>query len=295
MTYRFSKLSITVFAVILMILSVSVSAQTSLWQVSKDGRVLYLGGTVHVLGQEDYPLPEEFEKAFAAAEKIVFETDIAQARTPAFAQRMMQKMLYPSGQSLKDVLDKQTYKRLSEYFADKVPMAQIDGLKPAMVVLMLTAIEFQRMGMVIAGVDEYFWSRAQEENKQTGTLESIDEQLSFIVNMGKGNENELIQNTLDDIKRTDSMIASLKSAWRPGDDVELEKIILQEMIDDYPELYQSLLVRRNNNWLPYIEALLQNNDIELVLVGALHLVGDDGLLQLLRNKGYDVEHMDVLE
>ncbi|MDX2503262.1 MAG: TraB/GumN family protein [Gammaproteobacteria bacterium] len=288
MSYRISKLLITLFTVMLMVSSVSVLAQTSLWQVKKGDRTLYLGGTVHVLGQEDYPLPDEFEKAFSTADKIVFETDLAQARSPAFSQRMMQQMLYPSGQSLKDVLDKQTYKRLAEYCADKVPMSQIEGIKPAMVVLMLTAIEFQRVGMVIAGVDEHFWALAVEENKQTGTLESIDEQLSFIVNMGKGNENELIQNTLDDIKRTESMIAVLKAAWRSGDEAELEKIILQEMIADYPELYQNLLVRRNNNWLPYIEAMLQNNDIELVLVGALHLIGDDGLLQLLRNKGYDV-------
>ncbi len=266
MSYRISKLLITLFTVMLMVSSVSVLAQTSLWQVKKGDRTLYLGGTVHVLGQEDYPLPDEFEKAFSTADKIVFETDLAQARSPAFSQRMMQQMLYPSGQSLKDVLDKQTYKRLAEYCADKVPMSQIEGIKPAMVVLMLTAIEFQRVGMVIAGVDEHFWALAVEENKQTGTLESIDEQLSFIVNMGKGNENELIQNTLDDIKRTESMIAVLKAAWRSGDEAELEKIILQEMIADYPELYQNLLVRRNNNWLPYIEAMLQNNDIELVLV-----------------------------
>ena len=290
MRYFISKSLARSLGLMLLIFTVSVSAQTSLWKVTKDDRVLYLGGTVHVLSQEDYPLPEEFAQAFAVSDKIIFETDIAQARSPAFAQNMMQQMLYPPGQSLRNALDKQTYQRLAEYFADKIPMSQIDGLKPAMVVLMLSAMEFQRMGMVMVGVDEHFWNQAQKENKQTGTLESIDEQLAFIVNMGKGNENELIQNTLDDIKRTETMIAALKSAWRSGDEEAMKNIILQEMVDDYPQLYQSLLVSRNNNWFPAIEAFLDNDDVELLLVGALHLVGDDGLLQLLRNQGYEVEY-----
>ncbi len=290
MRYFISKSLAGFLGLMLLIFSVSVSAQTSLWKITKDGRVLYLGGTVHVLSQDDYPLPEEFEQAFAVSDKIIFETDIAQARSPAFAQKMMQQMLYPPGQSLRNALDKQTYQRLAEYFSGKIPMTQIDGLKPAMVVLMLSAMEFQRMGMVMVGVDEHFWNLAQEENKQTGTLERIDEQLAFIVNMGKGNENELIQNTLDDIKRTETMIAAIKSAWRSGDEEAMKQIILQEMIDDYPQLYQSLLVSRNNNWFPAIEAFLDNDDIELLLVGALHLIGDDGLLQLLRNQGYEVEY-----
>ncbi|MEN8226489.1 MAG: TraB/GumN family protein [Bacteroidota bacterium] len=276
------------FGLFMLFVSITVSAQSSVWQISKGDKVLYIGGTIHVLGQDDYPLPEEFDQAFSEAGKLVFETDITEVKSPAFGQKMMQQMLYPAGQSLKDELDKPTYERLADYFSDKIPMSQIDGLKPGMVVLMLSAIEFQRIGMVLAGVDEHFWGLAVNNNKAIGTLETLDEQLAFIVNMGEGRENELIMNTLDDIKRTEAIILSLLTAWRAGDEPEMERLLLQEMIDDYPQLYQNLLVKRNNNWLPSIEAMIQNEEVEFVLVGTLHLIGDDGLLQQLRDKGYKV-------
>ena len=276
--------------IILLVFSVSVSAQTSLWQISKGDKRLYLGGTVHVLGYEDYPLPEEFAQAFSNSKKIVFETDIVKAKEPEFAQKLLRQMTYPQGQSLRDVLNKQTYQRLVAYFSDKVPMAQIDTMKPGMVVLMLSAIEFQRMGLVTVGVDEHFWNLARQEGKSIGTLETLDEQLGFLVNMGKGNENELIMSTLNELKQVDLMINTLRSAWRAGNELEMKNIVLQDMVDDYPELYQSMLVKRNHNWLPHIEAMMDNEGIALVLVGALHLVGDDGLLQLFRDKGYEVTH-----
>lgn len=289
-TCRYSPVLYVIVIALLCFFCASAFAQSSVWKISKNDKVLYIAGTVHVLQQDDYPLPEEFSKAFDNAGKVVFETDMAEVRSPAFTQRMMQKMLYPPGQSLKDILDDKTYKRLVEYFSGKIPMSQVDVLKPGMVVIMLSAIEFQRLGMVVAGVDEYFWRRAQDENKAVGILETIEEQLAFIVNMGKGNENEMIRKTLDDIKHTESMISALKKAWRSGAELEIKQLIVQEMIDDYPQVYKELLVRRNLTWLPRIEAMLDNDEIELVLVGALHLIGDDGLLQLLRNKGYDVSH-----
>lgn len=275
----------------LLFFSVSVFAQTSVWQISKNNKVLYIGGTIHVLQQDDYPLPEEFNKAFNSAEKVVFETDLTEARSPAFAQRMMKQMHYPSGQSLRENLDEHTYKRLAEYFSGRMPMSQIDGLKPGMVIIVLSAIEFQRLGMVMAGVDEYFWRQAQNENKAMGFLETVEEQLAFIENMGKGNENEMISKTLDDIQQIESIISSLKTAWRSGNESKIKQLIVQEMIDDYPQVYQDLLIRRNLTWLPRIEAMLDNDEVELILVGALHLIGDDGLLQLLRDKGYEVSHL----
>lgn len=282
--------SIQLLILMLLILSLPVFAQTSLWQVSKGGKHLYLGGTIHVLGHEDYPLPEEFEQAFSHSDKIVFETDIAQAREPAFAKKLMAQMLYTPGKSLKNVLDDSTYQRLADYFSDKVSMDQIDAMKPGMVVIMMAAIEYQSMGMVIIGVDEHFWNLAQQTGKKIDTLETMDEQLSFLVNMGLGNENELILNTLNDLKQTKSMINLLRTSWRTGNDAEMKKIILQDMIDNYPELYQTILVKRNLNWLPHLETMFKDESVALILVGALHLVGEDGLLQLLRNKGYEVTY-----
>ncbi|MCP3850296.1 MAG: TraB/GumN family protein [Gammaproteobacteria bacterium] len=267
-----------------------VYAQTSLWQISKGDHIAYIGGTIHVLSDADYPLPGEFQLAFEKSDQLVFETDIAKAKSPEFAQKMMTQMLYPQGQSLQNKISQKTYKKLTNYFANKIAMEQINTLRPGMVVIMLSAMEFQRIGMTSAGVDEHFWLLAQQQEKKLNYLETLDEQLSFMANMGKGNEDELILNSLNELSKIEAMIASLKQAWRLGDELEMENIVLKDMISDYPKLYQELLVTRNNNWLPSIEQMIFDDDVSLILVGALHLVGDDGLLQMLRDKGYDVKH-----
>jgi len=99
----------------------------------------------------------------------------------------------------------------------------------------------------------------------------------------------MILSTIKDMNQMHSIMNILKTAWLHGNEDKLKKAGLDEMIRDYPETYQSLLVKRNNNWMLHIEHMLNNKVIELVLVGALHLVGQDGLLQQLRNKGYNVE------
>lgn len=91
------------------------------------------------------------------------------------------------------------------------------------------------------------------------------------------------------MQQLESSMKVTKHAWRVGDNNKLERVALQEMQQDYPELYQDLLVKRNNNWLPQIEAMLSTPETELVLVGALHLVGRHGLLSKLRNNGFRVE------
>jgi len=287
--YRFTPV-LRFMALLLLIVSLPAAAQTSLWIISKDGHMLYLGGTVHVLEQADYPLPSEFSQAFARAQKVVFETDIKGTKQAAFAQKMMQQMSLPEGRTLRDVLPEFTYKKLSDYIANQAVMAQIDELKPAMVVIILFAMEFQRLGMSAIGVDEYFWMRAQQQHKKIAVLETLDEQLAFLVTMGKGNENEFILNSLNELGDTDVMVKELKKVWRAGDEAAMETIMLQELTTTYPRLHQSLLVKRNKNWLPKLEKMLKTNTIELVLVGALHLVGEHGLLQLLRNRGYTVSY-----
>ena len=286
-----SRLSVCLSVLFFIISSAGAMAQSSVWKISKADKTLYLAGTIHILEAADYPLPPEFEQAYHRADKVVFETDIAQARSAQFAQRMLQELTYPPGQSLRQHLDKNTYEALTAYFSDIIPMTQIDGLKPAMVVLMLSSIEYQRMGMVLAGVDEYFWQRAQRDRKPAIALESLDEQLGFIVNMGKGNEAEMIRNALDEARQAPAIIMSLKNSWRAGDQKTMEQLILQDMIDSYPELYNEFLVYRNHNWLPRLLNMMEDDSVELVLVGALHLFGEDGLLRLLRQQGYQVSHL----
>ncbi len=265
-------------------------SETSLWEVSKKGNSIYLGGTIHVLKKEDYPLPVEFSMAFKKADKLVFETDIAKAQTPKFAQKMSQVMTYSDGKLLKDVLNKKTYKKLEKYLAMRnVSIDELMHFKPSMIVLVMTIIELKRMGMVDVGVDQFFHEKAKSSGKLISYFETVEQQINFLSSMGEGNEDEIILSTIKDMSQMESMMSVIKSTWLKGDEKKMAEVSLNDMMRDYPELYQMLLVKRNNNWMPKIEKMLKDKKVEMILVGALHLVGKDGLLQQLRNKGYTVK------
>lgn len=268
-------------------------SETSLWKISKNGNELYLGGTIHVLKKEDYPLPVEFNKAFEKSDKLVFETNIEMTKTPEFGQKMTRMLTFPAGKSLKDAISKKTFNKLKKYLAERnIPVESFLSYKPSMIVLVITVIELQKMGMVDVGVDEYFHNKAKQAGKTTKYFETVDEQLEFIRTMGQGNEDAMLLSSIDDMSRMEAVMNTIKSAWVSGDENKLVEVGLTEMMRDYPGIYQSLLVKRNNNWMPHIERMMGDKKVEMILVGALHLVGKDGLLQQLRDKGYTVKQFN---
>ena len=278
---------------ILFIFPVVCFSETSLWKISKNGNELYLGGTIHVLKKEDYPLPIEFSNAFKKSDKLVFETNIEMAQSVEFGQKMTQMLTYSPGKSLKDAISKKTFNKLKKHLADRnIPIELFLSYKPSMIVLVITVLELKKMGMVDVGVDEYFHKKAKQAGKTTEYFETIDEQLEFIRTMGQGNEDAMLLSSIDDMSRMDTTMNVIKSAWLNGNENKMVEVGLTEMIRDYPGIYQSLLVKRNNNWMPHIEQMMTDKNVEMVLVGALHLVGKDGLLQQLRNKGYTVKQFN---
>ena len=107
--------------------------------------------------------------------------------------------------------------------------------------------------------------------------------------MGEGHEDELILSTLSDLKELPTMMQAMKTAWRNGDLAQLEAVGITPMRKEYPAIYQIVLVQRNLSWLPEIESFFKTPETELILVGALHLAGKDGLLAQLQQRGYKVE------
>lgn len=278
------------FLVLLFLIPAVCYSETSLWTISKNGNKLYLGGTIHVLKKEDYPLPEEYNKAFKKADKLILEANIEKAQTLEFGKKMTQVLSYPDGKSLKGSIKADTYNKLKKYLADRnIPIESFHKFKPQMIVLIMTVMELKKIGMVNVGVDEFFYNKARQSGMALGFFESVDEQIEFIRTMGQGNEDSMLLSTIKDMNRMQGMMTNMKTAWLHGHEKKLADLGLKDMMHDHPETYQSLLVKRNNNWMPHIEQMINNNKIEIVLVGALHLVGKDGLLQQLRNKGYTVK------
>jgi uncharacterized protein YbaP (TraB family) len=277
---------------LLLLLVLPAHAQSPVWKVEKDANLMFIGGTMHVLTARDYPLPSAFETAYQQSGRLVFETDMAKMESPQFQQYMLAELSYSDGRNLQQVLSADTYRSVAEFFTSRgVPMASVENFKPGMVATMMAMVELQRLGLVGVGVDSYFNQRADREQKAKGQLETVEAQISFIAGMGAGREDEMLAYNLADLKNLPSLWQSMNQAWRSGDLPVLEEIAATPLRDDFPEIYQALLVNRNNAWLPQIEAMSKTTEVEFVLVGALHLVGSEGLLAMLSDRGYKITQL----
>jgi uncharacterized protein YbaP (TraB family) len=287
-----TRLSIILPGCLLVLFSHSVIAASPVWKVEKNGHHLFIGGTIHVLASTDYPLPSTFDKAYRESEKLVLETDMQKLQSPGFQATMMRELTYSDGRNLQKVLDRDTYQELEQFFSARgIPMSAINNFKPGMVVTMMTMVELQRLGIDGVGVDAYYNARAIEDSKKLGKLEPVETQIAFLANMGAGQENEMLSFSLSDVEQLPVMMKSMKEAWRRGDMEKLEKLGISELEKDFPKVYKALLLDRNNAWMPQIEAMARTKEIELVLVGALHLAGRDGLLAQLKARGYKIKMM----
>lgn len=269
-------------------------AQASVWQINKGDSKIYLAGTVHLLRLQDYPLPAAFEQAYEASQSLYFETDIGAMSDMGTQQRMLQQLTYQDGRTLSSVLSSEAYVALSEYAAGTgIPLAMLQTFKPGLLISTLSVMEFQKLGFTPQGVDAYFFSKATAEGKPTGELETIDEQIAMLARMGVGYESEFVLYSIRDFAQLGTTIESMVQAWRDGNTQLLLAEFVEPMLIETPDLYESLLVDRNNNWMPAIEAMFETQDTEFVLVGVAHLVGEHGLITMLQDKGYEIVQLGI--
>lgn len=287
----YSRWKVLVVPVMLLIvLARGVCADAPIWKVSKGDKIIYLGGTVHILTEDDYPLPEAFEAAYTAADLLVLETDLQALQKPAFQKTLSDTVVYPDGTTIVDKIKTQTYKQLLEYLKSRgIQSQQVTHFKPGMLSATITMIELRYRGLHGEGVDAFFSRRAVLDEKPLLYLESVEDQLGFLSRMGEGNEDEVIRYTLNELDQLPQFFQLMKSAWRSGDHRQLEKIALNNWEKNFPDVYYQLLLARNHNWIRPIEKMLKTPETELVLVGALHLIGKDSLINLLKGRGYKIK------
>lgn len=282
----------SLFCLLSALLATCSFADTSVWKVSKGNHHLYMGGTVHVLSKADYPLPSSYEKAYQLSHRVILETDLEKLQSPAFQKRMLEQLSYADGVGLEDVLSEKTFRMLEQYCVERgISLASIVRFKPGMVTSVLLLIELERLGLAGEGVDAFFHAKALADDKQLGKLETAEAQLEFMAAMGEGQEDEMIEYALGDIVNISTLMKSLKKAWRKGDMQSLQAIALEPYLEQFAEVFDDLLIKRNNAWVPKIESMLDSTEIEFVLVGVLHFAGEQGLLAQLKTLGYKVEQL----
>ena len=263
-----------------------------MWRISDGGHMLYLVGSVHVLRKQDYPLPVELESAYAASDGLVEEIDLGQFDPQSAQVEMMERGSYPAGQSLKTTLPPKLYADVeAEAKRRGVDMGLLDGMRPWMAGIALADSQLVRAGYDSSlGVDVHFSNEAHAGGKPVQGLEEADFQLGLLADLPEAAQEALLRQSLQDAKGFDADMQKMLDAWHTGDAAALEKMLKQDFAD-YPEIYQPVMVQRNRAWYPKLTQLLKSGKQYFVVVGALHLVGPDGLLAQFRKAGYKIEQL----
>ncbi len=266
-----------------------------LWKVSDADNSIYLLGSFHLLKDSDYPLADSTYAALADAEKVVFELSPAEMNDPALGQKMAAAAMRTDGKTLQQSLPEATWNQLQAYTTMRgLPIANFQPFEAWFVSLLVSVTEMQAFGLnPELGLDKHFAQRAGEAGKPVSGLETGDQQIALFDGMDEKEQLQALQDTLAEVADIETEIAKMHDLWRAGDGDALFAATGAEMKVEYPALYQRVNVDRNRAWLPRLAGMLDDSDSDdtLVVVGAMHLLGDDGVVEMLKAKGYQVERL----
>lgn len=264
----------------------------TMWQVTGESNRLFLLGSVHLLRAEDHPLPSAIHAAYDEADVLIMEMDMDDV-DPIEAQSLITELgLIQDGGTLSDVMGPHAW-RDAEDLASRIdiPLAMLSGSKPWLAAIVVEQLMLTRIGFDQAlGIESHLAAKAAEDRKEIHGLETIRQQLEFLDNMSLDSQRALLLQSLEESLDLEEIMDELIHAWRHGDVDFMEVNMLKDM-QNHAELYKTIVVDRNLDWVAQLTELLQDQDDYLVVVGALHLIGEQGVPTLLEQRGYPVEQV----
>lgn len=259
------------------------------WLAEKADQKIWLLGSIHVGTQSMYPLPENIMHAWQQADQLILETDISDQNLSWFS-----KALLPEGKKLDDVLstdDLTELKKIANKYQLSLP--RFEQYQPWFVALSLQQEAIRQLGYQSdLGIDSYFLQEAKNKAKDVAFLETPEEQINFLANMG-ALQKDFLKATLTQIEQIENDLPRLIQAWETGNREQIEKLLEED--DSSPELTvfleQKLLNQRNTNWVKQFIASKERH--LFVVVGAMHLYRNEGLIMLLKKQGYQLTHLQL--
>lgn len=262
-----------------------------LWKITGKGlkQPSYLFGTIHIIGAEDYFLPNGILSAIERTDKMYFEIDVKDMTDISAMMGMMGKIFMKDGQSLKDLLSDDEYTLVSNHFQKiGIPMFMLERMKP-MFLTVFAYGDFDPDGLQKGSVKSYemeLYEMAKNAGKATAGLESVDYQIGLFDKIPYEAQAKMLVEAIrtsnvndDSFKRMTQMYVS--------QNVEQMVSMISEEGSEISGFEDDLLHQRNKNWIPLIkEAVMQQPSF--FAVGAGHLAGKEGVIHLLRKEGYDV-------
>lgn len=266
-----------------------------LWKAQGEAGTVYLLGSFHLLKADDYPLHPQVELAYSQADRLVFEIDPAEMTDPKTITAIQSLAKFDDDRTLRQVISKETADKLQTFMGgSEAAMAGADPFKPWFMGMNLAVGAMASMGLnPQLGLDQHFMQRAAKDGKPVSGLETALDQMGALDRTPLSEQESMLAEALAPAAEMREKIMELHDIWRSGDDARLVEMINSDMIDKTPQMYVLLNRDRNNNWLPQVVTMLGEKGTRLVVVGAMHLIGDDGLVELLRARGVKVERVDV--
>jgi uncharacterized protein YbaP (TraB family) len=274
----------------LLLLSPSLQAANDrllFWEVSTERGTTWILGSMHLARADVYPLRQEISSAFEMSDQLVVEVDISAANQLAIQQRMLEMGTYPAGKSIADDLSPQTWKALQQRLEQSgLPPYMMEQLKPGLVITTLTAIEMMKLGLSPElGIDKHFLNLARG-NKPIVELETVDQQIGLLLNFP--NPDLLVRQTLFQMDSLAATMDALVRKWKAGDVNGLRRLVLDDELSRHPEfrpLQERMFDQRNRAMTERILRLQRDGGKHFVVVGAGHLLGDQGIIALLQKRG----------
>jgi uncharacterized protein len=273
--------------------ALSYNQKSFLWKVQSDRSTVYLLGSIHFLKKNVYPLSQAIENAYESSDKLVVEANINEIGNPNL-NTLADRAFYKNDDHIEKHVSPETYRLIKkESEALGLPIELIRMQKPWLLALSFQAMELVRLGYSPEhGVDYHFLTRAQGKKKIL-ELESLDEQLSLLSGFSDREQEQFLLYTLETLSSMHRQVESMVRAWTSGDAQALESIMSDTAVQaaSIAPIFRKLFDQRNLRMTSRIEGYLTSNGSYFVIVGAGHLVGTRGIVELLKSRGYVVEQL----
>jgi len=265
------------------------------WEVTAGSNTVYLMGSMHFADSSFYPLRKEIEQAFDRSSHLVVELDVNNIQPEKYNQILQEKGSYKNGKTIEDVLSEETWLQLRQSLQKlNIDYDAIKNYKPGILVLTLSAIQVAQMGFdPNLGIDIYFLRKAAKQaGKQIVELETLQQQLDLFIDMPDGEL--LLKESLFSLDESESVMVDMVQFWKQGDEEKMNKLLFEDALNEYPafsKIYDSLFYERNRQMTIEIEDMLKQQEGYFVVVGSGHLIGEKGIVNTLKEKGYEVKRL----
>jgi uncharacterized protein YbaP (TraB family) len=257
------------------------------WAITNRASVVYLLGSIHVLRQTDYPLPKIIDDAFVRAEQVVFEVSLDEWNSPGTFSYLQSKATFPSGQTIHQNVSAETDQLLAAYLKE-TGLKLDDSFRPWYVTGIVNNQESSRLGYLgELGVDQYFFGRAKALAKPVLALETVNFQIDLLADSSAAQQEKDLREWLLNRGTFGKNLDELIASWKTGNIAKLAELLELDRAAN-PDYSKQIFADRNVRWVPQIEAFLNQSKVTLVVAGAGHFVGPEGVVNLLRRKGYSV-------